>query len=307
MNGTYGTNKPAFITSGDVDIFYSYRPSRSTESTDFKYFKKLSSSLLATVSGETDSTTMASVITLPGMYDLRLPADKFGKVGIYTIYIKPKEIYTKIVDVSTLSSFPNIKGIILSKTDLQSVDETFDSANGSLVGYRVEYFNTEDTSDREDFYRIITSSNKCEPISQNLNDTTGSGIRYRFNDSSNLIFCTLSPSTAMSFKSSSAPYIGTTEQKIALINTKLNPIMLEVEMVEHDIETVSTMLEGKQIRNLDSGLITTFDDDGGIYYQATYGNITNSSTGLNHDFKFNNKNNVNTSEIDRLDEIEKNV
>jgi hypothetical protein len=63
------------------------------------------------------------------------------------------------------------------------------------------------------------------------------------------------------------PYIGRATQEISLINTKFEPIMLEIEMVEHDIETISTMLEGDQLRNLDHGLLTYFNDNGEIYQQ----------------------------------------
>ena len=44
--------------------------------------------------------------------------------------------------------------------------------------------------------------------------------------------------------------------------------MIELEMVDHDIETVSTMLEGSQIRDLDNGLITTFNSNDEIYSQS---------------------------------------
>lgn len=92
-NGTYGTKRPAQITAADVDIFYYYRPSNSTEAADFSGFKQLSSNLLSEVTGEYSDAEGTPVLTLPGMYNLRLPLDVFGKKGIYTIYIKPKEIF----------------------------------------------------------------------------------------------------------------------------------------------------------------------------------------------------------------------
>ena len=276
-NGTYGTKRPAQITPNDVDIFYYYRPSFSSESAEFANFKQLDSSYLSVANGEYGS----SVLTLPGMYNLRLPLEKFSEKGIYTVYIKPKEIFTTIIDGDArLAAMSNIRGIILDATSISSADIT---NNGNLVGYRVEYFGSSD--ERLGEYRIVTSNNRCEPVAQNLNDTSQKGIRYRFNDSSNLIFCTLTPSSSLSFKSSSLPGIGSTGQKIALINTKFNPVALEIEMVDHDIETVSTMLEGAQIRDLDNGTITTFNKDGAIYHQAKYGNIVNPSKGVHYDFK----------------------
>lgn len=296
MNGTYGIKKPAFITNDDCEIFYSYRPSRSKDSSDFGSFKKLPNTLLADVN-VTDNNVSSQ---LPGMYDLRLPLEYFGKIGFYTVYIKPKEFIGKITDVSTLAAYPNISGIVLSKADFKDSIPEADESNG-LVGYRVEYFENE--TKRTGTYRIITSSNKCEPVAQNMNDSTQKGIRYRFNESSNLIFCTVTPNTAMSFKSSSVPFIGQASQKIALINTKFNPVALEIEMTKHDIDTVTTMLEGNQIRNLDAGLITTFNENGEIYHQAMYGNITNPAEGINHDIKINNTDTVNFGEANNYENI----
>ena len=258
-NNTYGTKKPALITSDDVEIFYHYRPTRNSESNDFKSFKKLDSSLLSTMNIETNGVTN----TLPGMYDLKLPIGVFGNVGIYTVYIKPKEIITNIVDVGTLSAYPNIRGVILSANSNNDIDETVFN-DGELVGYRIEYF---EGDKRLRDYRIITSNNRCEPVSSSMTYTYKNAISYSFSESSDLVFCTVTPSVAMPYKSSSLPYIGKTSQKIALINTKFNPVMMEIEMTEHDIESIATMLEGDQIRNLDKALSTTFNRDGGLYNQ----------------------------------------
>jgi hypothetical protein len=303
MSGVFGTKKPAQITSNDVDIYYYYRPSRSTESADFANFKKLNSSLLAASNAEDDS---GSQIPLMGMYDLRLPLSVFGSVGIYTIYIKPREIKGVITDVSTLAAYPNIKGVVLDANDFETSDATI-FANNGLVGYRIEYYDTESGTDKQDYYRIITSNNKCEPVAQNLNDSSQKGIRYRFNESSTLTFCTVTPSTSMSFKSSNTPYIGVTSQKVALVNTKFNPVMLEIEIVDHDIETISTMLEGDQSRNMDSGLITTYTKDGGIYHQANLLTVVNSDEGINHDVKITNKDSVVSSEADKFENIKNNI
>lgn len=295
MNNVYGTKKPALIDSSDIEIFYHYRPSRNSDDINFQNFKKIDSNILTNMSVEEDDITTL----LPGMYNLRLPLNIFNKKGIYTLYIKPKEIYTNILDVSTLAAYPNIRGVVI---DTSNIEDGI-IANGSLVGYRVEYFNDENI--RSSDFRIITSNNRCEPVAQNLNDSMQKGVRYRFNESSNLMFCTLTPSVGMSFKANSIPYIGTASQKIALINTKFNPFMVEVEMVEHDDETISIMLEGEQLRNLETGTITTFNADGGIYNQVTTGTITDPDTGLVHDFKINNINNVDFNED--IEEIKDNI
>ena len=302
-NGTYGTKKPAFITSSDVEIFYTYRPNRNTDSSEFSGFVQLDSDILSTVDA-TDNVGN-SLGTLPGVYNIKLPLDKFGRKGIYTIYIRPREINATILDVSTLAAFPNIRGIVFNSSNVTNNNDSTIFNNGGLVGYRVEYF--DENGERMQEYRLITSSNRCEPVAQNMNDSSQKGIRYNFNVSSNLIFCTLTPSTAMSFNSNNTPFIGNVNQRIKLINTKFNPVMMEIEMVDHDIETVSTMLEGDQIRNLDKGLITTFDSDGNIYHQASYGHMVNKQTGLNVDFKLaNDETTVYLDEEDKLDEVKNN-
>ena len=298
-NGTYGTKKPALITSNDVDIFYFYRPSRSTDSDDFSNgFKKLDSSLLLTTTYEDENE---NVNNLAGMYNLRLPVDIFGNAGIYTVFIKPREISATILDVGTLAAYPSIRGIVLNTNSIMTEDTSIFN-NGGLVGYRVDYY--DDENNQLDIYRIITSNNRCEPVAQNFNDAYAKGIKYIFNDSSNLIFCTLTPSTAVSFNANAVPTLGNEGQRVKLVNTKFNPISLEIEMTEHDNEDVITMLQGDQLRNLDKALITTFNNDGEIYHQAEYGNIVNASTGLHADFKITkDSDNVVNTEKDKMDEI----
>jgi len=304
-NGTYGIKKPAFITSNDVDIYYFYRPSRSTDSNNFTMFKLLDSSLLSTVKGEEVAGDTGG-ITLPGMYNLRLPVDKFGLPGIYTIYIKPKELNATILDVSWLAAYTNIRGIVLDSSTISTKDTSIFN-NGGLVGYRVDYFSN---GERIDMSRLITSSNRCEPVTQNFNSPNGNPIKYVFNDSSNLIFCTLTPSTNMSFENgdnynaNSNPPIGVKNQTIKLVSTKFNPVCLEIEMTTHDIEDVATMLEGDQLRNLDYGLISTFNKDGEIYHQANYGHVVNKSIKLNADFKVvNDQTNINNDEKENMKKI----
>ena len=301
-NGTYGTKKPAFITQNDVDIFYYYRPTRSTDSDDFANgFKLLDPSLL------TNSTYEVNGISeiLPGMYHLKLPVDIFGVPGIYTIYIKPKEIEATITDIGVLTAFPNVRGVVINSNNITTNDTTIFN-NGGLVGYRIDYY--DDDGNLLDMYRIITSNNRCEPCAQNFNDVTSKGIKYRFNDSSNLIFCMVTPSTGMSIKPSDMPSIGSTGQSIKLVNTKFNPVSLELEIVEHDVQDVVTMIEGDQIRNLDSGLITTFNNNGEIYHQAEYGNIIDTADGTHTDFKFKKDNtNIVASEKDKKDSIKEQI
>ena len=246
MNGTYGTIKPANINvDTDVKIYYNYKPNRSYSNE--KTFEELPVDNLL-------KTTDKQGVDIDGLYNLRLPLSIFGRKGIYTIYIKPKEIETQIM-VGKLQEFPDINGIILNK------NEGFGefTSNNALAGYRIDYGG---------FSRIITSSNLCNAISIN------GQIKYNLyaNNTSapinaNYIFCTVTPSTANSHTPGTPPSLGSNGDIVKIVNTKFNPIMFEIEMVEHDAETLSYMLEGDQVRNLENGTFTIYNHDKEIYRQ----------------------------------------
>jgi len=264
MSGIYGTIRPANINiSEDVEMFYMYHPTRSTTDTTFSSFKKLNSNCLVKTTAEIDDVQT----DLLGMYELHLPLDKFNKSGFYTIYIRPKEIICNLKDVSVLSSYPNIKGIVVNVKDVGSAD---------LTGYRVEYFNN-NTNEKSDNVKLITSCNRCTPVLVSVDEYSPKSTRYRLDDTaSNYYFCTLTPSSSNSFKPNVTPYIGTAGEQVAIINTKFNPIMIEVEMVEHDMETLSYMLEGDQIRDRDNATITTYNKNKEIYHQHDYFTVKSS-------------------------------
>lgn len=277
MNSTYGVVKPSLITdiAQDVEIWYKYRPTRNSEDDDYRTFQKVDdpTSMLSCSEISSDNASTSDV-RLPGMYELSLPTSVFGNVGFYTVYIKPREISCTIKDVGALAAYPDIKGIVI---DLNDVDDRTLFANDNLTGYRVEYFDYgSDGLERQEYYRIITSNNNCEPVSQNLTSSNTNSNGYRFNDSGTLSFLTVTPSTAMSFKSNQKPYIGAPNQQIVITNTKFDPVVIEIEMVEHDIETLSTMVEGVQIRSLDNGIVTTYNSDGEIYHQAEFYTVKNT-------------------------------
>jgi hypothetical protein len=261
MSGMYGTIKPADINiETDVEIFYHYRPSFNSEDSDFKNFKTLPTSVL-TPCNVGDSTTTA----ISGLFNIKLPLDRFGKKGIYTIYIRPKEISARILDIGTLAAFPDVRGVVLNSSDALSVFKT----GNALVGYRIEYLNDEGKKNGD--FKIITSSNLCEPMSYMLNNSSEKGTKYRYTMSGRQLFCTVTPSLAPTFKPNDLPLIGASGQDIKLVNTKFNPVMLELELVEHDEETLSYMLEGDQLVDKDRALITTFNKNGEIYHQSEYG------------------------------------
>lgn len=271
--GVYGTRIPAKIDNNDIDIYYNFRASRSEDSTSSMKFSKLDSGILDQALLETNG---AYDDKLEGMYSLKLPVQYFNQKGYYSVYIKPKELAAVISDVGVLVTYPDVKGIVIDSTvgdtNLQNLLRT----NNGLVGYRIIYF--DEIGNRLPYCRIITSNNRCEAVIQNLSDTNQNSVRYRYNDNSSLIFLTVTPSIAPSYKTNAEPFIGKKTQRIAIVNTKFEPVMLDIEMVDHDADTISYMLEGSQLRDLDSGLVTTFNENNEIYSQSEHYSLKDSYT-----------------------------
>lgn len=261
MSGMYGTVKPADINIGnDVEVFYHYRPSYNSDDANFKNFKTLDAkSVLSTCNvGENNES-------ISGLFNLKLPLNEFNRRGIYTIYIRPKEIEAIISNVGVLAAFPDVRGVIFDSSSDNM--KGFKTAN-SLTGYRIEFL--EENQKTGDF-KLITSSNMAEAISYVLNNSSDKGVKYRFTMGGQQIFCTVTPSLSPTFKPNDVPFIGNSGQKVKLVNTKFNPVMIELEMVEHDDETITYMLEGNQLIDKDNALITTFNKNGEIYHQSEYG------------------------------------
>ena len=267
--GTYGINRPADINPEDVEIFYHYTPSRDNVG-NTTLLKLDSTEVLSKVDNPNKAqSNVTGFEVFGGMYTLKLPSQTFGAKGFYTIMIKPVEIRTTIVDVGVLSALPDVKGLIF---DMATIPNSFLSKfeNNGLVGYRIEYLNT-NTSGSDvkinNFFRLITSNNRAEPVNQNLTNTNQKAIRYRFNDNSTLTFCTLTPASASNVKPNSFPFIGQPNQQVIITNTFFNPIMLEVEMVEHDVETLAYALLGNQSKSLEDGIYTIYNFNNDIYKQ----------------------------------------
>jgi len=211
-----------------VDIILNYTPSRD-ETANFVLTKLDAKSILRPYYNSETTGGNANVEILGGLYNLKLPAEQFNKIGIYTIYLRPAQIRTKILDCGVLSSLPNVKGIIIDLNDVPT-DYRNKFVNQGLVGFRIEYLNSDGTK-IPNFFRIITSSFFCEPVVQNLTNTSQKAIRYRYSDSNtNLIYCTVSPSSAPTNKPNATPYIGQPNQDIIISNTYFNPITLDIEI-----------------------------------------------------------------------------
>ena len=264
-SGTYGVVRSADISPGDVEIFLHFTTSR--DNIGAVTLTKLDpTEVLLSVENPNNTNTAVSEV-FGGLYTLKLPTASFGQKGIYTIIIKPIEIRTKIVDCGVLSAFPDIKGLVF---DTATVDNKFldKFENNGLIGYRIEYLNTDPSSSQKkirNFFRVITSNNKSEPVNQNLSNTNQKAIRYRFNDSSSLIFTTVSPSSSTNVKPNTLPFIGSPNQDVIITNTFFNPIMVEIEMVEHDIETLAFGIFGNQTKSLEDGIYTNYNFSNEIY------------------------------------------
>jgi len=291
--GTYGTTRPADMSPEDVEILLNYTPSR--DQTNTFELKKLNSTDVLTPyfhNGETGGN--ANIEILGGLYNLTLPTEEFNRLGVYTVYIRPAEIRTTITDCGVLSSLPNVKGIVI---DLNSVPSQYRNkfTNQGLVGFRVEYLN-DDGSKITNFYRIITSSFYCEPVVTNLTNSSQKAIRYRYvENGSDLIFCTLSPSSSPSNKPTATPFIGQPNQNIIITNTSFNPISVDIEIVEHDVETLAIALYGNQTKSIEDGIYTLYDTDNNIYKQYNLYEIRDEFNNLLFEVRENRGDNIDFS------------
>jgi len=255
--GNYGIVRPSDVQSQDIQVFYNYSRDRQTPANTMK---------------ELDATSLISEISEPtkingisenfiGLKNLTLPADIFGNLGIYNLMIKPREILIQIVDCGVLSSAPDVKGILLRVTDLP----TDLSTDNSLIGFRIEYYDAQGKI--RNLFRIVTSSGRVEPVNQNQTNTSQKAVRYRYNDSGDLIFCTLTPTSSPVTLPNKKPFIGSPNQAISVTNTYFDPVYLELEVVEHDVQTLSYALYGNQSKSIQDGIYTIYDNNNNIYKQ----------------------------------------
>jgi hypothetical protein len=262
--GNYGTIRPSDVSPEDVEIVMVYTESR--DDTQNFVLTTLNAQDVLRPYFNNAATGGNTVEVLGGLYNLKLPADQFNKLGIYTLMIRPAQIRTTITDCGVLSALPNVKGIVIDINNVP-VDYRNKFINQGLIGFRVEYLNANGTK-IPNFFRIITSSFYCEPVYQNLTNTSQKSIRYRYVESStNLLFCTLSPSASPTNKPSATPYIGQPNQNIIISNTFFNPITTEIEIVDQDISTLAIALYGNQTKSIDDGIYTIYDNQNNIYKQ----------------------------------------
>jgi len=263
--GSYGIVRPADASPEDVEIIYHYAATRSTDSTPI--LKKLSATdILTPVYHNSNTGGSTGVEVLGGMYNLKLESSDFTDLGIYTLHIRPKQIRTKITDCGVLASLPSVRGIVVDLGSVGSEDRNKFTPQG-LVGHRIEYI---DANGKKvpNFYRVVTSSFYCEPITSNLTNSSQKAIRYRYTDSTtNLMFLTVTPSSSPSNRPNTIPFIGQPNQDIIITNTYFNPTTIEVEMVEHDASTLALALYGNQTKAINSGIYSIYNKENNIYKQ----------------------------------------
>lgn len=251
--GLYGVNKLADVTIDDVDIFYAFSPSRE-EIGDVE-LKPLFNSLT--------NADFRKMIGADGLYKLRLPANVFNKLGFYSILIKPKTFETTILDCSYVVTSDNNQ-INISKKGIVIPSLQF-SSNNSLVGYQVEYFDNNNVK-ISNLTRIITSSDLVN-VNVNNNTINQGAVSYVLDPAGTVLFLTVTPDQGSLISNNVRVDIGQRNQRILITNTFFDPFYVEVEMVDQTIKTLSYAIYGNSTRDLQTGILTYFNDENFIYRQ----------------------------------------
>jgi hypothetical protein len=272
--GNYGTIRPADVSINDVEIFYSYTPNRELV-TDVQLIPLDPAEVLIPASNPNNTNEIFG-----GLYTLKLPTNVFGAKGFFNIIIRPRQIRTTIQDCSVLIDNQDVKGIVFDINQIPlDIQNRFE--NGNLVGYRVEYLKEETGTGQDkiqNLFRIITSNNRALPVTQNQGNSNAS-VAYTFNDNSTSVFCTVSPSSAPSIKPNAIPFIGNPQQEVIITNTFFDPVMLEIEMVEFDDETLAYALFSNQTKSLEDGIYTIYNFGNQIYRQYNLYEVKDQFTG----------------------------
>ena len=291
--GSYGTIRPSDVSPADVEIIMNYTPTRDV--TDQFLLTKLDAqTILRPYFANTETGGNAGVEVLGGLYNLTLPASQFNAIGIYTLYLRPAQIRTTITDCGVLSALPNVKGLVIDITNVPTQYQNKFVPQG-LIGFRIEYLNP-DGSKIPNFFRVVTSSFYCQPVVTNEVNTSQKSVRYRYVDgSSNLLFLTLSPSSSPTNKPNATPYIGQPDQDIIISNTFFNPVTLEIQMAEYDIDSLAIALYGNQTKSIDDGIYTIYDSQNNIYRQYNLYEIRDQFNALLYEVRQNRNDNIDFS------------
>lgn len=259
--GFYGNVKLADVDYNDVDIFYSFASNREV----------LGDTQMIPLFNSITNNEFRKMLGVDGSYKLRLPAAIFNQLGFYLVLIRPKSFETNIVDCSYVVTNDNNeiqiskKGIVIPKLQFQST--------GSLIGYQIEYFD-ENGVKIKNLHRIVTSSDLVS-VSSNSNNSNPSSISYNLDPNGSNLFLTLTPDEVSLITKEQKPDLGKAGQRIIVSNTFFDPIMVEVEMVDQNMKTLSYGIFGNAVRDTGSGIFSLFDGDNNLYKQ--YNLITRKS------------------------------
>ncbi len=257
--GVYGVKRPADVDPSEIEVIVLY--SKTRNSVETQTITKLNGvDVMVPVFDPVNQNEV-----MGGMYNLQLPKTVFNAKGYYTVYIRPAQIRIPIEDCSELASFPDVKGLVFN---IENAPAQFRSkfTNNGLDGFRVEYLN-ENGSKVQNLYRIVTSSFIVEPVQVDSANSSVKTIKYTYNNVGSLLFCTVTPNAAPSFKPTSTPFIGYKGQNIILTTTNFTPQVFEVELVNYDAESLAIALYSDQTKSMEDGIYTLYDFDGNIYQQ----------------------------------------
>jgi len=255
--GVFGSKKLADVTKDDLDILYSYS---STQ-------EQVGGLVLKPLFDNISPADFQKMFGADGIYRMRLPAAIFKDLGYYTVLVKPKTFETQILDCSFIvSSVANQvevsrRGIVIPNLKI--------NGGNSLVGYQIEYFDANGQKIRN-FFKIVTSSDLVSP-STNTNTANPGSKTYTLDPNGAFLFLTVTPDEGGSISTTQGTNIGKQGQTISISNTFFDPVMVEVQMVDQNIKTLSYGIYGNSTRDLETGIYTIFDETGKIYKQYTLG------------------------------------
>jgi hypothetical protein len=261
--GVYGTKRPADVDPSDIEVVLIYTPTRNA--TDTQEITKFPGVQVVKPIMSTDTAGASTLEILGGLYNLVFPRNIVARKGYYTVYVRPTQMRAVIEDCGELASFPDVKGLVFN---VDKVDPEFVTrfTNNGLDGFRIEYLTAAGTK-IPNLFRIVTSSFICEPIQVNTANSSQKAVKYVANNSGNLLFTTITPNAAPSFKPTAAPFLGTKGQNVIITNTNFNPVILEFEVVDYDVESLAVGMFGSQSKSVDDGIYTIYNFDGSIHSQ----------------------------------------
>ncbi len=249
--GIFGSKRLASIDFNDVDILYAYSPNMET----------LGDIQLKPLFNNITNNEFKKMIGADGLFKLRLPSNVFNSLGFYTVVVKPKAFQVEVVDCTFIVTNDNDqiqiskKGIVIPALQFQKT--------GALIGYMVEYFDN-NSEKIKNFHRIVTSSDLVSVAS------AGSGANsdtYVLDPNGTRLFITLTPDEESLISNSQKVDLGKKNQKILISNTFFDPEVIEIEMVDQNIKTLSYALYGNSTRDLELGVYSIFDENNSLYKQ----------------------------------------